>query len=286
MTTTIDGGSGQLEPSAKHSNESSAPVDVAGLVGPSKGDRLVQIAGVLSPVMIVLLWELFSRIGVLDARFFPPPSSITGEFWDLLKSGSLIEDSWATLRRIVIGMVIGGVPAIALGLVLGVWKRGRQVITPIFTALYPVPKIAIFPLMLLIFGFGEASKYAIVAIVVFFFIFFNTLTGVLQVPKIYLDVARNANASRLQLFRTVALPGALPGIFTGVRLSVGVAFVVMAAVEFVGAQNGLGFLIWSAWQTFAVDSMYVGLVVISVLGYLCLVVVDLVEKFTAPWADR
>jgi NitT/TauT family transport system permease protein len=204
----------------------------------------------------------------------------------VLRGRAPLADRWATLRRSVAGMVIGGAPASGLGLLRGVWKRGRQVITPIFSALYPVPKIAVFPLMLLIFGLGETSKYAIVAVVVFFLVFFNTLTGVLQVPTIYLDVARNANASSLQLFRTVALPGALPGIFTGLRLATGVAFVVMAAVEFVGAQSGLGFLIWSAWQTFAVDSMYVGLVVISVLGYLCMVAIDQVERLAAPWADR
>jgi NitT/TauT family transport system permease protein len=260
--------------------------DWSAVVRPSRADRLVKAASVVSPLVILLIWEAASRLGALDARFFPPPTSISGELWDLLKSGALVTDSWATLRRILVGMVIGGVPAIALGLLLGVWKRGRQVIMPIFSALYPVPKIAVFPLMLLIFGLGEASKYAIVAVVVFFFIFFNTLTGVLQVPTIYLDVARNANASSLQLFRTVALPGALPGIFTGLRLAIGVAFVIMAAVEFVGADSGLGYLIWSAWQTFAVDSMYVGLVVISVIGYLCMLLIDQVEKITAPWADR
>lgn len=260
--------------------------DWADLVKPSRADRVYTVLGMLSPLIILILWELASRFGVLDARFFPAPSSITGEAWDLMKSGALLTDAWATLRRIVIGMVIGGVPAVALGLLLGVWRRGRQLITPILSALYPVPKIAVFPLMLLIFGLGETSKYAITAIVVFFLVFFNTLTGVLQLPNIYLDVARNANAKPLQLFRTVALPGALPGIFTGVRLAVGVAFVVMAAVEFVGSESGLGFLIWSAWQTFAVDSMYVGLVAISVLGYLCMLLVDLVERLTAPWAEH
>lgn len=260
--------------------------DWAALVRPSRADRVYTVLGMLSPLIILILWEMASRFGLLDARFFPAPTSITGEGWDLLKSGELASDSWATLRRIIIGMILGGVPAVALGLLLGVWRRGRQLITPIFSALYPVPKIAVFPLMLLIFGLGETSKYAIIAIVVFFLIFFNTLTGVLQLPNIYLDVARNANARPLQLFRTVALPGALPGIFTGVRLAIGVAFVVMAAVEFVGSESGLGFLIWSAWQTFAVDSMYVGLVAISVLGYLCMLLVDLVERLTAPWADR
>jgi NitT/TauT family transport system permease protein len=117
-------------------------------------------------------------------------------------------------------------------------------------------------------------------------VFFNTLTGVLQIPKIYLDVAKNAGASELQLFRTVAWPAALPGIFTGLRLAIGTAFVVIAAVEFVGAKSGLGYAIWSAWQTFAVEKMYVGIVAISAVGYLSILLIDLVERLTMPWVRQ
>ena len=102
------------------------------------------------------------------------------------------------------------------------------------------------------------SKWAAIAIGAFFLVFYNTLAGVLQIPPIYLDVARNAGASRSQVFRTVALPAAAPDIFTGLRLATGTAFVVLAAVEFVGGRVGLGTFIWSSWQTLQVDRMYLG----------------------------
>src|SRR6202012_3779459 len=105
--------------------------------------------------------------GIADDRFFPAPSSIASTFWDELIHGPLLTDAYATLERVLIGVAIGGIPAVAVGLALGMWTTARELIAPIFSALYPVPKIAIFPLLLMIFGLGEAPKYAVIAIVVF-----------------------------------------------------------------------------------------------------------------------
>ena len=128
-----------------------------------------------------------TRSGALDFRFFPAPSAIFETFWELVTSGTLWTDALATVGRVAIGFAMGTIPALALGLALGLWRLPRQILNPIFSALYPVPKIAIFPLLLLLLGVGEMSKYVIIAVVAFFLVFFNTLTGVLQIPRIYLD---------------------------------------------------------------------------------------------------
>jgi len=167
---------------------------------------------------------------------------------------------------------------------LGLFPRARQIFGPIFSALYPVPKIAILPLILLIFGVGDMSKYVVIAIGVFFLMYFNTLGGVRQTPQIYLDVARATGASPFQTLRQIALPSALPQIFTGLKLSAGTSFIIIAAAEFLGARNGVGFFIWSSWQTFSVSRMFVGIVTISLMGYLTLLAIDLVERRVIPWA--
>ncbi len=123
------------------------------------------------------------------------------------------------------------------------------------------------PLILLIFGLGEMSKYVIVAIGVFFLMAINTMAGVMNVPNIYFDVARNLKASRWKIYFTVALPGALPGIFTGLRICVGTALLLLVAAEFVGASEGIGYRVWWAWSVFWVDTMYVGFAVIATLGF-------------------
>lgn len=252
-------------------------------VNAAQGSKLIRRIGPFMPLLIILLWELCSRLGVVDPRFFPAPTAILGTFWDMLTSGELIEDIAITLSRIGIGFVMGAVPGIVLGLLLGSVRPLRQLLEPILASLLPIPKIAIFPLLLLIFGLGETSKYLIVAIGVFFYIFFNTLTGVMQTPPLFNDVARACGASRFQMRLTVSLPYALPSIFTGIRLATGGAFVIIAAAEFVGSSSGLGYLIWSAWSAFAVAKMYVGIVTISMLGYGFTMLEGVIERRLVPW---
>ena len=152
--------------------------------------------------------------------------------------------------------------------------------------LYPIPKISILPLIMLIFGLGEVTKYVSVGIGIFFVVLLNTMGGVMNIEKIYLDVGRNFGAGRLFFFLTIAIPGALPAIFTGFQLSLGIALVSVIATEFVSAKTGIGYLIWQSWQTFSVDAMFCGLVVTAVLGLLAQLLLDAVQRRAIPWNDR
>ncbi|WP_454044023.1 ABC transporter permease [Cellulosimicrobium sp. Marseille-Q8652] len=252
----------------------------------SRKGRVVRVVGPFTPLLLLAVWEVASRTNLLDARFFPAPSSIAETFAQLVASGELFEHAGITLTRIAVGFVLGAVPGLVLGIALGSVATLRTLLGPIFASLLPVPKVAIFPLLLLVFGLGEASKYVIVAIGVFFYVFYNAMGGVLQTPQIYFDVASANGAGRLQRWRTVALPAALPSIFTGLKLAVGGAFVIIAASEFVGSRNGLGYLIWSSWTTFAVAKMFVGIVTISVLGYVSTTLVTLLERRLVPWSRQ
>lgn len=251
----------------------------------ARGAGWARRIGPFTPIMLLVIWEAMSQFGVIDARFFPAPTSIVTTFVELLLDGVLIEHATMTLSRIAIGFVMGAVPGLILGVLLGTIQSVRLLLEPIFSSLLPIPKVAIFPLLLLIFGLGETSKYIIVAIGVFFYLLFNTMSGVMQTPKLFTDVARANGASRLQSWFTVSIPYALPSIFTGIKLATGGAFVIIAASEFVGSQSGLGYMIWSAWSTFAVSKMYVGIVTISVLGYAVTSLERLLEKRLVPWVS-
>ncbi len=252
---------------------------------PGISGKIFETASLFGPVLILLIWEILSRTGILDARFFPPPTSIAGIFYEQFSSGAIFVHIRATLSRVLVGYLLGAIPGIILGLTLGLFKPIRMIIGPIIAALYPVPKIAIFPLILLIFGLGDASKYVIIAIGAFFLVFYNTLSGVLQIPQIHFDFARNAGANKFETYRYVALPSALPMIFTGFRLACGTSFIIIAAAEFIGAKSGLGWLIWMSWQTFSVSKMFVGIVVLSLLGYLATLGINLLEKKFVPWSN-
>lgn len=191
------------------------------LKAPAQRERLFRTISYFSPILLLLLWEIASQLNVIDRRFFPPPSAIAGTAWQMIASFEIFDHIGATLRRVSVGYVMGAVPGILLGLILGLSQPARRVLGPIFAALYPVPKIAILPLILLIFGVGDASKFVVIAIGVFFLLLYNTMGGVMQTPQIYLDVAKNAGATRFQTFFRIALPSALPNIFTGLRLAAG-----------------------------------------------------------------
>lgn len=253
---------------------------------PARRERLYRLLALFSPLVILLIWEIVSQLNLVDRRFFPPPSAISGTAWEMLVSLEVFEHIGATLRRIAVGYVMGAIPGIFMGLLLGVFKPVRLALGPVFSALYPVPKIAILPLILLIFGVGDMSKFVIIAIGVFFLTFYNTLSGVLQAPAIYFEVARNAGASRLQTFGRVALPAALPSVFTGLKLAAGTSYIIIAAAEFLGSRSGVGYFIWSSWQTFSITKMYTGIIVISALGYITLTLLDALERKLVPWAKH
>jgi ABC-type nitrate/sulfonate/bicarbonate transport system permease component len=238
---------------------------------------------IASPLLILLVWEIVVRIHLLDARFFPAPLSVIGELILLAQSGQLFIDIGWTLLRVVIGTLLGTIPGVVLGIFLGLSPMVRAFVQPAISALYPVPKIALFPLVMLIFGIGEASKWAIVAVAVFFQVFYSTLAGVVNIDRIYLDVASNFKASRWQTFYSVAIPGALPFIFTGFQLGLGMALIVVVIAENFGTQVGVGFLIWRSWQIFEVRDMYVGLIVVALMGYCFQLLLQRLQKAIIPW---
>jgi ABC-type nitrate/sulfonate/bicarbonate transport system permease component len=243
-------------------------------------DRLINL---LSPIVLLLLWEAAVRTGMLDARFFPAPSKVFDTLLALMKDGSLWKNTWASLQRLFWGFLLGGVPALLLGIAIGLYRPLRAVVDPLVAATYPIPKSAIFPLILLIFGLGEASKIVMVAIGVFYPVLINSATGVLEINKIYLDVGRNFGAGRWQVFRTIALPGAMPHIMSGIKLGIGMGLILIAIAEMIGAKSGLGYMIWNAWEILSVETMYVGLVVIALLGFLFSVILNELERIIVPW---
>src|SRR3954470_5972262 len=243
---------------------------------------LERIVSLLAPLLLLLVWELLVRSGLLDRRFFPAPSSIVGTFLRL-GGTTLPGHIGISLSRAALGFLIGAIPAVLLGVMIGLMPIVRAAAQPIVGALFAIPKVAILPLVMLIFGLGEQSKWAIIAVAVFFQVLISTAAGVANIDRIYLDVGRNFGAGRLATLWTIALPGALPVIFAGIRLGWGVSLLLLVTAEMVAAKAGLGYLIWQSWQTFAIEEMYVGLVTIAALGMLSFWLLDALEQWLIPW---
>ncbi len=237
----------------------------------------------ISPIGLLLVWELLIRAGLGDRRFIPAPSDIAVRFWQLTVNGELAMHTAATLWRVLAGFVIGAVPAVAVGLLMAMFRPVRIFFDPLVAALMPIPKVALMPLLLLAFGFGDASKIALVATAVFFPVVVNTYAGAANIDRIYWDVAKNYGASTYVMFTRVVFFGALPLIFAGLRIALAVSFVVLVAAEFVASKTGIGYLIWNSWELLQVDYMFVGIIVIGILGLITAVLFQEIERKLIPW---
>ncbi|WP_105035225.1 ABC transporter permease [Cryobacterium aureum] len=238
---------------------------------------------ILTPIVLLGLWELAAATGVLDARLFSPPSAIGERGAEMVADGSLFVHIWATVGRLAFGFIAGSILGVFAGLIMGVVRPIRAALSPTFTALYALPKIAILPLLLLIFGLTETPKILAVAISVFFVVQINTLAGIMQIDARILESARAYKATGIRLFVNVLLPAAAPAIMTGLRVAAGMSVIVVTAVEFVASNNGLGYLIWNSWQLFQPATMFVGLIVVSVIGALVTGLIIVLERVLLPW---
>jgi ABC-type nitrate/sulfonate/bicarbonate transport system permease component len=248
--------------------------------------NIERFLSLMSPILLLLLWQFGAVVGWIDTRFFPSPSAIFAEAWAMILSGELWTHFSISLQRIVIGYCIGAVPGVLIGLAMGLFGPIRAIIQPLVDATFPIPKIAVLPLFIMVFGLGEQSKYAIIATAVIYLVLINTAAGVRNIDKIYLDVGKNFGASNWMMFTDIALPGALPLVVAGLKLGMGIALLVIVSAEFVGARSGIGYLIWTSWQVFQVEKMYVGILVTALLGFGSAILLNYLERVLIPWKGR
>jgi len=237
----------------------------------------------LTVIITSIAWELGVHIGALSSLFFPPPSVTLLTSIKLIINGKVATNAGATLLRVFVGLGLGVVPGLILGLAMGWSPRLNVLIDPFIAAAHPVPKIAILPLIMILFGIGESSKFVVVAVSTFFPMLINTIAGVRQISPIHFEVAKNYGANLFKIFTRVILPGSLPLILTGTRLAFNMALLITIAVELVAAQKGLGAMIWMAWQTLRTEELYVSLGVTSALGLIFNFLLQRIAIYLAPW---
>ena len=242
-----------------------------------------RILAVGTPIALLLAWEAAARTGLLDTRFFSSPVAIFEVFVDMALDGSLWAHTEASLVRVLIGFAIGTFLGVTLGLAIGLFPTVSALLEPLVNATFPIPKVGLLPLVIILFGLGEGSKYAIIAIAVVYLVLINTVAGVRTIERIYIDVGRNYHAGKMMMFTDVALPGALPMIMAGMKISMGVSLIIIVTAESLAAKSGIGYLIWTSWQVFEVEKMYVGLFVSAILGFGLAVALDWLERRLVPW---
>jgi len=218
------------------------------------------------PTALLALWELCSRLAIVSPRYFPAPTTIAWVLADRFTSGDLGAHTLVTLTRLAAAFAIAAVLGVPLGLLMGIARPVRDAVEPYIAFIFPVPKIALLPFLLIILGVGEPAFVLTGALSAFFQIVISTLAGVQTMDARLLEVGRNYGAHGARLFRKVILPAALPAIFTGLRLGLGLALVALVAVEFIAAKSGLGHLVYRHWQMLSTPEMYAAFALVGGLG--------------------
>jgi ABC-type nitrate/sulfonate/bicarbonate transport system permease component len=223
------------------------------------------LAWVLPAALVLALHLLASREGA--PRYVVSPLQIGQTLWELAASGELLTDALASLRRSLSGFAIGGFIGVGLGLACSVVRPLQAFFDPLVSMAYPVPKVALLPVVITWLGFGDASKVAIISLAVFFPTFINAMYGSRGVNPRWIWSARNMGATQAQVFWRVIAPSSLPHVFNGLRSGLALSYVVLFAAEMVGAKNGLGNLIIKAEENMRFDLMYAAILTIGLIGF-------------------
>ena len=250
----------------------------AGFV-PNAGRR----GGWIALAVVLALWQLAGSTALVNPLFLPPPSAIAVAIWKLAISGALWQHvSWSVMR-IGSGWIVGTAAGVAVGFAIGLSTLARSVGITFISALFPIPKIALLPLLILWLGIGEEPKIATIALGVFFATAISVYSGVDAVPRNLIRMAQSFNVPFHVIVRRVIWPGALPSILAGFRITASVALLLVVSAEMIGAQYGIGAFVLQAGNLMQTDQLLAGVLILSAFGLAVGKLINLLEARLLHW---
>ncbi|PKV84367.1 ABC transporter permease [Streptomyces sp. TLI_146] len=235
------------------------------------------------PLLLLAVWQVASATGALDPDVLASPGTIARAGRDLIADGTLPSAMAVSLRRVVFGLLIGGVAGVGLALVSGLSRLGEDLVDATVQMLRTVPWVGLIPLFIIWLGIGEAPKVALIALGVAFHLYLNVYAGIRGVDEQLVEAGQSLGLGRWGLVRHVVLPGALPGAMTGLRYSLATAWLALVFGESINAEDGIGFLMNQAREFFRTDVIVVCLVVYAFLGLIADAVVRTLERLLLQW---
>jgi ABC-type nitrate/sulfonate/bicarbonate transport system permease component len=240
----------------------------------------------VAPVVFVFLigfWEMGSRSGWISPLVLPAPSEAFNAFMELFDSGVLVQHMSASLQRLIVGWISGSLLGLAFGLAAGLFSLARGGIVPLVAAIFPIPKIALLPLFIIWFGIGEESKIATILFGTFFPTVIAVYGGVDNVDRGLIRMGQSFNLSWWSIVWKIILPGAMPAILSGFRISASIGIILLVAAEMIGAEYGIGAYILLAGNLMALDQLVAGVTILSVLGLSVSWLIGRAERFLLRW---
>lgn len=217
--------------------------------------------------LFFLLWEIGPRLGWADPQFIPPLSQVLAVVWQLAVTGELFIHITISLQRTLLGFLLAVLIAVPMGFILGGWAPGlARFLMPLMNSFSQINAFTLFPLFIVLFGIGELGKVCIIFWTTLWPVLFTTMAGVQQVDPLLVKSARSMGATGMTIFFKVILPGALISIFSGIRMGLTMAFIMLIGAEMIGADMGLGWMIHNSEVNNAIPRLYSAVVMIAVLG--------------------
>jgi NitT/TauT family transport system permease protein len=241
----------------------------------------------LTIVAVVVAWEALVRLRGIAPIYLPAPSSVFVYLSRMIADGSMPYHLGITLLRIFVGFGLAAVFGIALGVLMGMSRTIARVADVWIAALYPLPKISLIPLLIIWVGTGEAYKIVISAVSAFFPIVISTYSGIRQTDRGLIKAAKDLGANARQIQLKVVIPGAIPSIFAGLHLGMGIAIILVVAAEMIGgsSQGGMGWLLISSGQVMETEKVFASLIVLAVVGAVVIKLQQWIDRKAAPWVS-
>ena len=245
--------------------------------------RQAPLIGATAVLVVLVIWQLIVETGAVPTIILPGPIDIARALGTMFSSPTILTDLGVSGSELLIGFGLAVLVGLILGVAMGWYGRVNAALDPFVTFLYNTPRVALLPLLIIWFGIGIWSKVAVVFLGAFFPIVMSTADGIRGLDVSWIRAARSFGASDWQLFRTVALPGAVPFILTGFRLGIGHAMIGVVVGELVAAQHGIGLILARAGQTFQTPIVFAAIVVVAVSGLVLNSLLRLLEKRFQKW---
>lgn len=234
-------------------------------------------------VTVIVLWQLGCQYGFISTIALASPAQAFGAIMDLVHTGMLWKHVGLSLYRLIAGWTLGTLLGIAVGIMVGLFSLVRAGLMPLVSALFPIPKIALLPLFVVWFGIGEGSKIATILFGTFFPTVIATYSGIDSVDRNLIRMGQSFGLTWASIVRKIIVPGALPAILSGFRISASIAIVLLVAAEMIGARYGIGAYILTAGALFAIDKLIAGVILLSVIGLVIAWLIGRAEKHFLDW---
>ena len=233
--------------------------------------------------IIIAVLELATRSGLITSLTLPRPSDVLAKMIELFESGLLFKHLVPSTIRLIVGAFIGISVGITIGTLIGLFSYIRSGLVPVIAAIFPIPKIALLPLFVIWFGIGEGSKYALIALGTFTPTVVATYGAVDNVDRTLIRMGQSFGLNWISIVYKIVLPGAMPGILSGLRISLAIAIILLVAAEMLGAEYGIGAYILEAGSLYDLERLFAGVTILSVLGITVNVLVNILEKKILKW---